>query len=308
MANKYYCLPCWSNKIYFFMFNPHLTLNCAGQLVSLAEPIIMGILNVTPDSFFDGGRYDSDAKVLEQAERMLTEGAKIIDVGAMSSRPGAEMLTAEEETKRLLPVIKSLTKTFPKAILSVDTFRAETARHCVQEGAAMINDISGGALDDKMYETVAALHCIPYVLMHMKGTPQTMQKDPTYEDVSLEVLDFFIAKSTELVAHGVKDVILDPGFGFGKTVDHNYELLQKMHVFKMLDWPILAGLSRKSMIYKVLDVTPEEALNGTSVLNMAALQQGAKILRVHDVAPARETIKLFLQLDKHIPKSELISL
>lgn len=288
------------------MFNPHLTLNCGGQLVSLLEPIIMGILNVTPDSFFDGGRYDSDQKIVSQTEKMLLEGAKIIDVGAMSSRPGAEMLSQEEEAARLLPVVKSVVKEFPKAIISVDTFRAETARQCVAAGAKMINDISGGELDEKMFETVAKLQNIPYVLMHMKGTPQTMQSKPEYENVSLEILDYFIAKTTTLVDHGVKDVILDPGFGFGKTIDHNYELLQKMHVFKMLDWPILAGLSRKSMIYKFLDISAEDALNGTSVLNMVALEQGAKILRVHDVAPAQETIKLFLQLQKHIPKSELI--
>lgn len=288
------------------MFNPHLTLNCGGQLVSLAEPLIMGILNITPDSFFDGGRYDSDQKIVAQTEKMLEEGATIIDVGAMSSRPGADMLSQEDEASRLLPVVKSLAKKFPKAIISVDTFRAETARQCVLEGAKMVNDISGGDLDDKMYETMASLQNIPYVLMHMKGTPQTMQAKPEYENVSLEVLDYFIAKTAQLVDLGVKDVILDPGFGFGKTIEHNYELLQKMHVFKMLDWPILAGLSRKSMIYKVLDVTAEEALNGTSVLNMVALEQGAKILRVHDVAPAQETIKLFLQLQKHIPKSELI--
>lgn len=288
------------------MFNPHLTLNCAGQLVSLSEPIIMGILNVTPDSFFDGGRYNSEKKIQEQTEKMLEKGARIIDVGAMSSRPGAEMLSQEEEVSRLLPVVKQLAKEFPKAVISVDTFRAETARKCVEEGAAMINDISGGELDAKMFETIAKLQHIPYVLMHMKGTPQTMQSKPEYKNVSLEVLDYFIAKTTKLVDLGAKDIILDPGFGFGKTIDHNYELLQKMHVFKMLDWPILAGLSRKSMIYKVLDNTAEEALNGTSVLNMVALQQGAKILRVHDVAPAQETIKLFLQLQKHIPKSELI--
>ena len=288
------------------MFNPHLTLNCGGQLISLAEPIIMGILNVTPDSFYDGGRYDSEQKILEQTESMLQEGAGIIDIGAMSSRPGAKMHSQEEEAARLIPVVKRLVKAFPKAIFSVDTFRAETARQSVSEGARMINDISGGALDDKMYQTVADMQHIPYVLMHMQGTPQTMQAKPEYENVSLEVLDYFIAKTTELVACGVKDVILDPGFGFGKTIDHNYELLQKMHVFKMLDWPILAGLSRKSMIYKVLDTTAEEALNGTSVLHLAALQQGAKILRVHDVAPAKETIQLYLQLQKHIPKSELL--
>ncbi len=288
------------------MFNPHLTLNCAGQLVSLEEPIIMGILNVTPDSFFDGGRYDSDKKILEQVEKMLVEGAEIIDVGAMSSRPGAEDLSPKDEASRLLPVLKKIAKEFPQAIISIDTFRAETARQCAQEGARMINDISGGEMDAKMFETIAELKDIPYVLMHMKGTPQTMQTNPEYVDVSLEVLDFFIEKTKQLVSLGVKDVILDPGFGFGKTIDHNYELLQKMHIFKMLDWPMLAGISRKSMIYKLLDVTADEAVNGTTALHMIALREGAKILRVHDVAPAKETIQLFLQLNKHIPKSEFI--
>ncbi len=267
----------------------------------------MGIVNLTPDSFYDGGKFDSDLKVLKQVEKMLLEGATIIDVGAMSSRPGAEMISQAEEVGRLIKVLEKITKEFPDAIISVDTFRAETARQSVESGASMINDISGGEMDDKMFETVASLRDIPYVLMHMKGTPQTMQDEPTYENVSLEVLDYFIAKSNALKSLGVKDIILDPGFGFGKTMDHNYELLQKMHTFKMLDWPILAGLSRKSMIYKLLDLEAADTLNGTSVLNMVALQQGAKILRVHDVAPAQETIKLFTQLDNYLPKSKYLT-
>jgi len=288
------------------MFNPHLTLNCAGRLVSLESPIVMGILNLTPDSFYDGGQHNDLPKVLKQVERMLSEGATIIDIGAISTRPGADMHNAEIELKRLLPVLKEIKKSFQEATLSIDTFRAEVARVCVEEGAAMINDISGGSMDEKMFKTVADMREIPYVLMHIQGTPATMQEDPHYEDVAQEVLDFFIAKAYQLVELGMKDVILDPGFGFGKTISHNYELLHKMHIFKMLDWPILAGLSRKSMIYKVLDSSATESLNGTSVLNFEALRQGAKILRVHDVAPAMETIKLFLELDKHRPKSELI--
>lgn len=288
------------------MFNPHYTLNCAGHLVSLETPIVMGILNLTPDSFYDGGRHDSDKKVLTQVDKMLAEGATIIDMGAISTRPGADMHDTEVELQRLLPFLKSVLKHFPETIISIDTFRSEVARACVQEGAALINDISGGRLDSKMYETIASLQNIPYILMHSIATPKNMQDDPQYEDVALEVLDYFIAKASTLVELGLHDVILDPGFGFGKTLEHNYELLQKMHIFKMLDWPILAGVSRKSMIYKLLDTTADKALNGTSLLNFEALRQGAKILRVHDVAPAMETIKLFLELDKHQPKSELL--
>lgn len=288
------------------MFNPHLTLNCAGRLVSLENPIVMGILNLTPDSFYDGGQHEALGKALKKVEQMLKEGATIIDMGAISTRPGANMHNADVELNRLLPILKATIKEFPEATLSIDTFRAEVARVCVQEGAGMINDISGGTMDEAMYQTVADLREIPYVLMHIKGTPKDMQDDPQYDDVAMEVLDYFIERAVQLVELGMKDVILDPGFGFGKTIAHNYELLGKMHIFKMLDWPILAGLSRKSMIYKVLDQSPDQALNGTSVLNFAALEQGAKILRVHDVAPAIETIKLYNELQKHKPKSELI--
>ncbi len=288
------------------MFNPHLTLNCAGRLLSLEEPIVMGILNLTPDSFYDGGQHDSDSKILTQVENMLLQGASIIDIGAVSTRPGADLLDAKVEGERLIPTLKKIVGNFPEAIISIDTFRSEVARKCVEHGAAMINDISGGSLDQDMFKTIAELAHIPYVLMHIQGTPADMQTNPQYTDVALEVLDYFIQKTTQLVDLGAHDVILDPGFGFGKTVEHNYELLQKMHVFKMLDWPILAGLSRKSMIYKVLESSAAEALNGTSVLNFEALKQGAKILRVHDVAPAIETIKLFLQLEKHVPKTDFI--
>ena len=231
---------------------------------------------------------------------MLTEGASIIDIGAMSSRPGAKEISEKEEWKRLQKPIKSILKEFPEAILSIDTYRNGIVKKAIEEGAAIINDISGGELDNKMFETIAELQ-VPYVMMHMKGTPRNMQQSPEYQDVTLEIFDWFTPRVVKLKEMGVKEIILDPGFGFGKTVAHNYELLQKLHVFKIHDLPILAGLSRKSMIYKVLETTPQEALNGTSVLHLVALQQGAKILRVHDVKEAVETIKLFQVLEENKP-------
>lgn len=251
----------------------------------------MGILNITPDSFFAGSRVENENSILAKAEKMLVEGATILDIGAMSSRPGAEEISEKEELKKLIPAVELILKKFPDTTISVDTYRSNVAKEAVNAGATMINDISGGSLDEKLFKTVAKLG-VPYVLMHMKGTPKTMQKNPTYEDVCIEVLDFFIKKSVELKDLGVEQIILDPGFGFGKTIDHNYEILRKLHVFKILDYPILAGISRKSMIYKFLKTTPENALNGTSVLNFRALDQGAKILRVHDVKEAMEVIEL----------------
>ena len=272
------------------------TLNCGGRLLSLEYPIVMGILNVTPDSFFDGSKYRSIDAALRQAEKMLSEGASIIDVGGMSSRPDAELLDNQSEMERVLPAIKAISKEFPVAILSIDTFRADVAKASFEAGATIINDISGGNLDKNMFPLVAELG-VPYILMHMKGTPQTMQQNTDYQDVALEILDFFIQKISQLRALNVKDVVVDVGFGFGKNLSQNYELLQKLHVFKLLEVPILAGLSRKSMIYKVLGTTSQNALNGTTALNMVALQQGAKILRVHDVLEAMQTIKLFKQLN-----------
>ena len=272
------------------------TLNCGGRLLSLEYPIVMGILNVTPDSFFDGSKYRSIDAALRQAEKMLSEGASIIDVGGMSSRPDAELLDNQSEMERVLPAIKAISKEFPVAILSIDTFRADVAKASFEAGATIINDISGGNLDKNMFPLVAELG-VPYILMHMKGTPQTMQQNTDYQDVALEILDFFIQKISQLRALNVKDVVIDVGFGFGKNLSQNYELLQKLHVFKLLEVPILAGLSRKSMIYKVLGTTSQNALNGTTALNMVALQQGAKILRVHDVLEAMQTIKLFKQLN-----------
>lgn len=278
------------------MLNPRLTLNCRGTLLSLQSPQVMGILNVTPDSFFDGGRYTRQDALLRQAEQMLKEGAAILDIGGMSSRPGAELISVEEELQRVLPAIEALHQTFPQALLSIDTIRGRVAEEAVGTGAAIVNDISAGAFDESMYPTVARLQ-VPYILMHMKGSPKTMQDNPDYEDVVQTVLDFFIAEVGKLRALDVHDIVLDLGFGFGKTVEHNYQLLKQMHLFKILDLPLLAGLSRKSMINKVLKTKPEQALNGTTALNMVALQQGAKILRVHDVRPAMEAVKLWQQLE-----------
>lgn len=279
------------------MFFKKLTLNCNGRLLSLERPAVMGILNLTPDSFYDGGRYASLDEAQRQVENMLSEGAAIIDLGGMSSRPGAAIIDLEEELRRVLPPLQLLTRSFPEAIFSIDTVRAEVARQAIAAGAAIVNDISAGSLDEEMYPAVAALGC-PYVLMHMKGTPASMQAAPAYEDVVLEVLDFFIAEIGKLRQLGVRDIVADPGFGFGKTVEHNYELLKKMQVFQVLEVPVLAGISRKSMICRVLGVPPSAALNGTTALHMVALQQGARILRVHDVREAVETVRLWEQLEQ----------
>lgn len=277
------------------MLNPKMTINCRGRLLSLESPLVMGILNVTPDSFYDGGRYDEQGAMLKQVETMLAEGADMIDVGGMSSRPGARVISEEEEMRRVLPVVEALSRTFPGVVLSIDTVRSRVARACVDAGARLINDISAGRLDPEMYAAAAELD-VPYILMHMQGRPENMQRKPEYEDVVQEVLDFFIAEVGKLRALNVKDIIIDPGFGFGKTVAHNYQLLARMHVFHMLELPILTGLSRKSMICRVLDVKPEAALNGTTALHLAALQQGSRLLRVHDVREAREVIRLWEQL------------
>lgn len=278
------------------MQETQITLNCKGSLLKLDQPVIMGILNITPDSFYDGGRYTDSDEIIQQVGKMLKDGASIIDVGGMSSRPGAVNIPLQEELDRVLPVIELLKKNFGNILISIDTVKAELARQAVNVGASIVNDISAGTMDDQMYQTVAELD-VPYILMHMKGQPENMQNKPRYDDVVEEVLDFFIEQIGQLRALGLKDIILDPGFGFGKTIDHNYTLLKKMHVFQILNLPLLAGLSRKSMIYKKLETTPELALNGTSVLNLVALQQGAKILRVHDVNEAMEVIQLWIQLE-----------
>lgn len=273
------------------MFDQRFTLNCKGRLIVLDRPIVMGILNVTPDSFYVGSRVSEDV-VLKRAEQMIQEGATILDIGGMSTRPGAEPVSEEEEIKRVIPVIQTISKALPEALLSIDTVKAKVAQEAILAGAHIINDVSAGKIDPGMYQTVAELK-VPYVLMHMKGTPETMQQQAEYDDVVLEVLDFLIAEVGKLRALGVTDIIVDPGFGFGKTIQHNFQLLKKMHVFHMLEVPILAGLSRKSTIYKTLGVGPDDALNGTSVMNLVALQQGAKILRVHDPKEAKEVITLW---------------
>ena len=274
------------------MLYEQTTLNCRGQLLDLNTPIVMGILNTTPDSFFAGSRVENEKTLLQRAERMITEGSSILDIGGMSSRPGAAIIDESEEMHRVLPAIEAVKKAFPSAIISIDTLRASVARAAVEAGARIVNDISAGNLDAQMFETVADLGT-PYILMHMKATPKTMQQSAVYEDVTLEVLDFFIEKIGILRGLGVKDIVVDVGFGFGKTLEQNYELLRKLNIFKILDCPILAGLSRKTMIWKALDSTPDNALNGTTAANMLALMGGAKILRVHDVREAVETIKIF---------------
>ncbi|MDX2066858.1 MAG: dihydropteroate synthase [Haliscomenobacter sp.] len=278
------------------MLNPQSTLNCAGRLLDLSQPVIMGIINVTEDSFYAGSRFTALDVIVQQAEKMLSEGAQILDIGGMSSRPGATLISAEEEVERVAPVVEALAKRFPEAILSLDTIYGQSARVGAGLGVGIINDISAGRLDASMYPTVAELG-LPYVLMHMQGHPGNMQRNPEYKDVVTEVLDFFIVEVGKLRALGVKDIVLDPGFGFGKNLTHNYTLLKYLQVFQILDAPILAGLSRKSMIYRLLEIEPEAALNGTTALHMVALQQGAKILRVHDVKPAAEVIRLWEMLE-----------
>ncbi|MGB4291352.1 MAG: dihydropteroate synthase [Bacteroidales bacterium] len=271
-------------------------INTGGKLIDLKIPRIMGIINVTPDSFYTGSRYFDDKSILQAASRMLEEGADFIDVGGYSSRPGAEDITPEEEKSRVLRAIKLITREIPEAIVSVDTFRAEIAYKAVMEcGAKIINDISGGEADKEMFNVVAELN-VPYILMHMQGTPRTMQINPVYNDVVADILMWFGERIFKLRTMGVKDIILDPGFGFGKTVEHNYELLRRLGEFKIAGLPIMAGLSRKSMIWKTLDVKPEDALNGTTALNMAALMNGADILRVHDVKEAVQVRTLYLKL------------
>ncbi|WP_269223124.1 dihydropteroate synthase [Flavobacterium sp. IMCC34518] len=271
-------------------------MNCKGQLVDLSTPKVMGILNVTPNSFFDGGKYTNEKELLDRAEKILSEGADFIDLGAYSSKPSAEFVSKEEEILRIVPVVKLLVKYFPNCILSIDTFRAEVARVCIENGAAIINDISAGKLDDKMLETIAKYN-VPYIMMHMRGTPQTMQTHTQYEDIIKEMLFYFSERIAAARAFGINDLIVDPGFGFAKTLDQNYEVLRKLELFEMLDLPLLAGVSRKSMIYKTLNSNAEMALNGTTVLNTIALTKGAKILRVHDVEEAVECVTLFNKLN-----------
>lgn len=275
----------------------HSTINCKGQLIDLSQPKVMGILNITPNSFYDGGKYKDETQILNQVEKMLKDGATFIDVGAYSSKPNADFVSVEEEISRLLPIVNLLIEKFPDILLSVDTFRSQVAQKAIEAGVAIVNDISAGMLDDKMIETVAKLQ-VPYIMMHMKGNPQTMQSQTNYEDIVKEMIYYFSERISVARSFGLNDIIIDPGFGFAKTLEQNYEVLQKLELFSMLELPLLAGISRKSMIYKTLGNSPEEALNGTTVLNTIALQKGAKILRVHDVKEAVECIKLVNKLIK----------
>ncbi len=268
-----------------------MTINCKGNLIDLSIPKVMGIINCTPDSFYAGSRSASESSVLQSAEKMLNEGAAFLDVGGYSSRPGADDIGVEEELQRVIPAIEVILKNFPEALISVDTFRSKVAAEGLSTGAALINDISAGNLDKKMMELVAR-HQVPYILMHMKGTPQTMKDLNNYKDLVGEILMYFSKKISEARDLGINDIIADPGFGFSKDRDQNFELLSKLELFKYLDVPVLAGLSRKSTIYKTLNCSPKEALNGTTVLNTVALQKGASILRVHDVKEAVEAVKL----------------
>ncbi len=265
------------------------TLNCCSNLLTIDSPIVMGIINATPDSFYKGNIKDD---ILGLAAQMLSDGATILDIGGQSTKPNSTLHSAKEEMNRVLPFIKKINTAFPNALISVDTFYSEVAKAAVDVGATIINDISAGNMDKEMLKTVAQLNT-PYVCMHMQGTPATMQQNPSYENSTKEVLDFFVKKINECKSAGVKDVVIDPGFGFGKTIDHNYTLLKNLSIFSMLDSPILVGLSRKSIVYKPLHTSANEALNGTTALNMIALLNGASLLRVHDVKEAKEAIDLF---------------
>lgn len=273
------------------------TLNCKGKLLVVDKPLVMGIINATPDSFYTGSRFTGTDKIIAHAEKILIEGADIIDIGGQSTKPGSFPIPVEEELKRVIPSIELICRKFPDAIISIDTFYAKVAVEAVGAGASLVNDISAGTFDQKMFEIVSSLK-VPYILMHMKGIPQSMQQDPVYENVTREVLDFFIRKISDLKKTGLNDVIIDPGFGFGKTIAHNFDLLKNLSVFKMLDKPILIGLSRKSIIYKTLGTSAADALNGTTVLNSFGLMNGASILRVHDVKEAKEATILFSAMSK----------
>lgn len=268
-----------------------MTINCKGALIDLSSPKVMGILNVTPDSFYDGGTYKRDRDILDHVEKMLQEGATFIDIGGYSSRPGAEHVSDDEELLRVVPIIELILKRFPETLISIDTFRSKVAKASVEAGAAMVNDISAGRLDEDMMPTIGQLN-VPYIMMHMKGTPQNMQEHADYKDIVHEVTYYFSEHIARAYSFGIKDLVIDPGFGFAKTLEQNYELLGKLELLKLMDLPILVGLSRKSMIYKLLKTDAKQALNGTTTLNTLALTKGASILRVHDVKEAMECVRL----------------
>jgi len=279
-------------------FSRKLTINCRGELIDLSFPKVMGIVNITPDSFYDGGKYTTEENMISRIDKMISEGCDIYDIGAYSSRPGAQNVSEDEELSRLTSALKVIRKKFPEIIISVDTFRSQIAKKVVQDFEVdIINDISAGEMDSKMFETIADLN-VPYIMMHMQGTPENMQENPEYENIVKDIMMYFSKKLYELKLLGVNDVIIDPGFGFGKTLDHNYQLLKHLDDFKIFELPLLVGLSRKSMICKVLEVDPHDALNGTSVVNTLALMGGANILRVHDVKSAVETIKLHAKFNQ----------
>ncbi len=273
------------------VFCPKKTLNCKGKIINLSSPLVMGVVNITPDSFYDGGRYLRPWDATKLAEKHLSEGASIIDIGAASSRPGAPITDPREEQERLLPSLKMIVQHVPNAIISVDTYHASTARVALENGAHMINDISAGSIDPAMLETVARYN-VPYIIMHMQGRPGNMQDHPAYNNLVKDIALFFSEKINMLKSLGVHDIIIDPGFGFGKTLEHNYQLLANLEYFSIFDMPLMVGFSRKSMISKVLGTKPEQALNGTTVLNTLALEKGADILRVHDVREAMEAIEI----------------
>ncbi|WP_396158238.1 dihydropteroate synthase [Flavobacterium sp.] len=272
-----------------------MTINCLGKLIDLSVPKVMGILNVTPNSFYDGGKHSDEKTLLNHVEKMIIEGAAFIDIGAYSSKPDAEFVSEAAEMRRLVPVIKLVLKYFPETLISVDTFRSDVAKTAIETGACMVNDISAGTLDSIMMESVAKLR-VPYIMMHMKGNPQTMQSLAHYSNITKEMLYYFSEKVAQARSFGINDLIIDPGFGFAKTVEQNFEVMNNLELFQMVELPLLVGVSRKSMIYKTLETSAEQALNGTSVLNTIALQKGANILRVHDVKEAMECIKLVSQL------------
>lgn len=273
------------------VFYSKKTWNVQGKILDFSSPVVMGILNVTPDSFFDGGSYSNEKKVLDRAAQILHEGAGIIDVGGYSTRPGASEVSQDEELSRVVPMIKIISKEFPEAIISIDTFRSEVAKRSVEAGASIVNDVSGGSLDSSMFSVIQQLN-VPYILMHMKGTPQTMNQHTTYSNLLSELVGYFQGKILELQNLGIYNIAIDPGFGFAKTKEHNFELLKRLNYLKIVKMPILVGVSRKSMIYKTLNVELEESLNGTTVLNTIALMNGADMLRVHDVKECVQAVKL----------------
>jgi len=273
-----------------------MTINCKGKLIDLTAPKVMGILNVTPDSFFDGGKYTDETEILNQVETMLKDDATFIDIGGYSSRPNANDVSLDEELKRVVPVVELILKRFPETLISIDTFRSKVAKQSIEVGAALINDISAGKLDDAMLPTIGKLR-VPYIMMHMKGNPKTMQQQTGYKDLVKEIISYFAERITAAHTAKINDIIIDSGFGFAKTTEQNYELLNTLELLQILDKPMLAGISRKSMIYKTLNITSDQALNGTTALHMVALQKGAKILRAHDVKEAMECVTLFNQLE-----------